>query len=796
MSEAINQNMETLPAVGSPPKARVRDASSALAIIYNLIQGRQESNRKQALLQGMLGGNPPYSQSALRSSGQAYRSNFPSLEGKSIAISAMTPFYDLFASGKTYADVKLHRANSNDQVTQEQLSEWSRIVTAEFDRRLKSDTTIQIQAWKLIYDFVCFGRGHVFWEKPTEWAFRQVPLSRVLFPDATNVDPGLWDYFAVRQEVPVHWLWSRIRNEKVAADAGWNIEACRQAIRGAVPDDPERGWTDYLRVQQELQDNDLYVSSRSSVIKIANLYVKEFDGRWSHLMVCENFLQGQYSTGQARSAVGQQMPTTNPEGGTEFLYRKTGAYGSTDEFISTFYLDVCTGSINGLTGVAHDIYSFVMVKDRMLNTVADNTFFRSALIVQAQTPNAAQEASVTLIGNMVVVPSDLSIQSSQVVGDVETTLGVIRDFDARIQNNTGVYRPQLVKPTGNPRTATEAELNYSQAATLTASSVNRFYDQLDLTWAETYRRMSQHDTEFRDACRSKGVPLEVLTNEPCVRSARVIGAGSMMERRQAVGALMSFYNQYPAGGQRALLAAVTAAYTDQDTVTELMPKAELEDLPTRHHWEATQENAAMLEGAPVIWTPEQNDLIHAQVHLGAAVQALQSASPESDLPKMAAFCDGVAAHCASTHLPRLQASNPEAAKVLEKTLRQVLQGAQQLKQEIAKQQQEMADQQARAQQLTVDQQLDRQQAMHKMQLSQAKTEAQLQMRAQAAEEKSRLAEFDLASRIKREDAAAIASIQRDNASTAAEINQAAAKTASEIRLNEKKAIQSKSSKKE
>lgn len=747
--------LETLPDTGAPPKARVKDAASAASIVFSMIQGNQERNRKWTLLRGMLDGNPPYSASKLRSSGQAYRSNFASLEGKSISNNAKTPYYELFVGGKTFAEVKLATDESNNE-------ELGRKTTEMFDRRLKEHPNFQIQMWKLLDDFVNFGRGHLVWEEHDDWKFRQIPFDRVLFPDATDVDVSLWDYFMVRQEVPVHWLWSRIKEERVAAARGWNIEACRKAIQLALPDDPERGWTDYMRVQQELKDNDLYLSSKAHKVKIANLFVREFSGEWSWMIVMESGLSGT-SIGQVESQV---MKSGKPDGaGQAFLFHKIAAFPEIKQFMSCFFLDVCNGSINGLTGLANDIYAFVMVKDRMINTIADNTFLRSALIVQANDASSLNNASLTMFGNMVIIPPGLSIQSSQVVGDVETSLAVARDFDARIQNNTGVYRPQMLKPQGNPRTATEAELNFTTAATLTTSAVNRFYDQLDATYAEIYRRMSEHDKTFIKWCKEEGVTKEHLSKVECVRSSRVIGAGSVTQKQQSLQALMPLYFQYPPGGQRNLLAAVTAAYTDQSKVDMFMPPSELENLPGRHHWDATQENAALKEGAPVIWTPEQDDSIHAQVHLGAAMQAIQSASPNVDLAGIVGFASGIAGHVASTHLPRLQASNPTEAKTYAKVLQEVISGTNEIKQALQKQAQQQQQSQQRSQELTFDQQLDASQVQGKMQLSQAKTQHQMQLRDAQAKQKAELA----------------------NVSTAAEIQRQGAKAANEIQIARQKA---------
>lgn len=716
---------------GEPPKTRLRDAQSARTISTRLIQSNLERNRKWAVLRGMLDGNPPYSSAKLRATGQAYRSNFPSLEGKSLLGSAKTPFYELFSGGKTQIWVSLEGERADQD---------SRVVTEEVERRLGEWNGFHQQMWKMIDDFVAFGRGHFVWENDREWKFQHVKFSRVLFPDGADVDSSKWDYFLVRQEVPVHWLWGKIKNKKSAESVGWHTQEVVRSIERAAPTYPWGQTIDYMAVQQAMADNDINVSAQSEVVAIANLFIREYDGSWTWVIIDER------TDGGTRGV--------QSDGG--FLFRHQDAFKEISHYLSSFFFDVSTGSLNGLNGLAYDIYQFVMVKDRMLNVMADNTFFRGALILQAQDAAAMQNASLTLIGNTVIVPPGVSIQNSQVVGDVETSLAVVRDFDARIQNNTGVYKAQIVKPQGNPRTATEAELQFAQSATLTSSAVNRFYVQLDSTYAETYRRMSLYDTTFIERCTKRGVKKGVLQKPRSVSATRTIGGGSPVQRQQALMMLASIAPQFPESGKREYLKDLVASVATQSKVESYLLKDDEVNLPSQDHWEATVENAAIKEGSPVIWTPEQNDSIHCQVHLGAAMQIVQAAGqgqigePEEAL----AFLQGVVAHTTSTHIPRLEQSRPDEAKMYLKIVKQVMMGAKQLEQAL----QQRAQQQQAAQQMDADQQLAVMQAQHKAQLADTKTQADIQRK-----------NFKTKSDIQRSDIQVSATIQQQNAKTFADI---------------------------
>ena len=77
---ARNTYLEDLPLLtisdgGATPKSRLKDVAAATEIYTSLKEGDEQSAINRARVQAMFDGVPPYSDSAIRESGQAYRCN-------------------------------------------------------------------------------------------------------------------------------------------------------------------------------------------------------------------------------------------------------------------------------------------------------------------------------------------------------------------------------------------------------------------------------------------------------------------------------------------------------------------------------------------------------------------------------------------------------------------------------------------------------------------------------------------------------------------------------------------------
>jgi len=756
----INQSvaLKTLSKNGTPPKSRLDDPRKTQSFVSLIQQADAERDRKVAMLKGMADGHPPYNPSKRRAASQAWRANFSSLEGKAYLSNGLVPYYDLFSSSKYLIDFQTGYGSPNQQ------AEWSRIITEELDTTIKQWEGFEYEMQPMLHDFVGYGKGFLAWNNTYDWHFEHVPHLSVKVMDGTKINLGKLEIIVIPQSYYVHELWAKIKNEVVARAAGWYPEAVKQAIRDAVPKRPNSteppSWE---MVQQELKDHDLLESCRSSTVQAARVYVREFDGKITELMV----------------------PTTM--GKADFLFKKRGRYSNFRQVFAPFFLEVGDGSWHGANGLLKDIFNLVQTKDRLNCAITDAAFLRTAITLQAKSATSMSKIGLVQIGAFNVIPPDFDVQQSQILGDITTALAVNADMDQRLSRNTGIYRPSPEKKPGNPITAEQARLEFTASTILGNSAVSRFYNQLDPAWGELARRITNPNLsrtdessiaalDFQERCFKRGVPQVALLSRKSVRAFRSIGNGSMIMRQQTLASLAPYSSRWPESGQQNYDDDVIAANAGHSKVERYNPKSERLGQPTDQQAYAMLENAAMKVGAEVIWTDTQNNLIHAETHLKADADAAASLTQGGNPVEVLAFMEISGPHIA-IHLQHLSQdpSHQRQYKALEAEYKRLGQVADKLHAQVQKMMQEqqanaskIQQAQAIAQGTDGDTAIKAATAQAKIQQSNIKTQVSLRQKEEKHQQQMTQAAQDMAIK----DAQAAAQIAIDQA-------KAQAKTTSE-----------------
>src|SRR6185295_9401265 len=276
--------LQTVSDSGQAPTKRVRDAHDAQQIVQALVYSGRERARFNAKIKGMLDGNAPYDAVKLKQNAQAYRANVNFRGGKAALSAALVPYYDLFAGGQYYCEVRLNLDDPDETEIK------SGIVTEEFDWLLKKYNGFEFQMNGVFHDYVAFGKGFVMFPTTWGWHFKRVQFSKVFVPDATEASIEELEVCAIREKMQLHKLWQYIANRQVATDAGWDTEAVAQAIRTSIPEQRQTQTNptlSYEYVQQMMRDRDILEGTKQPTVQVAHLLVKEFDGTITHMIVRE-----------------------------------------------------------------------------------------------------------------------------------------------------------------------------------------------------------------------------------------------------------------------------------------------------------------------------------------------------------------------------------------------------------------------------------------------------------------------------------------------------------------------------
>lgn len=755
MSQALP--LKTLGDNGKPPSSRIKTADDARLIVSKVVEAGKERSHWNATIKGQIDGNPPFNPHKLRENGQAWRTNVNFMETKSAVSNALTPYYDLFAGARYFATFATYYGTADER------QELSDIVTEEFDCMLKKYKGFHFNTRQMLYDLVVFNKGFLVWEDDKDWAFKCKQQHRVYVPDGTDAHSENADVIVIRERMRVHKLWKYIKDRKTASDAGWNPDQVVAAIRNAQPEIAEGTNFNYEFLQQQIKDRDIVEGVRCSTVPMAYVLVREMDDTVTLYIVEEK--------GATRTAKDKYLSI-------DFLYEKKNYAKEMNQFIATFFLETAEGSWNSSAGLGRDIFSLMALKDRIKCSAMDLVFLRTGITLQAKTEDAHSKAGLIQMGGLNIIPPQFEVQQATIMGDVESPFYADRYLDNTVASNTGVYRSQVDKPKGNPRTLGEVELQFQINATLSNSAVNSFYLNLDAMYEEIFRRATLPNQpksrtgklaeEFQKRCKDRGVPREAMEKVEYVRAYRNSGNGSIYMRQQNMAQMVEagILDRLPESGKEHWIEDFISLLHGQSMVARYSPSSEKKKLPNDHEAYALLENAALKIGAPVTWTPTQNNLIHAQTHLQAGAQASQSLEQGTNPAEVAGFLDAIGKHTA-VHLGELakDPSRKGALKQLEQDFKQLAsvhdQLVEQIQSDAEAQQEQQAAQQQRAQQMDGDFALDRMALEHKLAMAEKKTDFGIQDKARKTQ----------------------AGIMMKDASTAANISLSAAKARASTKKN-------------
>lgn len=767
---ADDQELKSLSPNGTPPKTRVTSPEAVRGMYERCRQWNEKREKRDALVKGMVDGNPPYSQAKLKASGQSYRANFNNGEAEAYLNTAITAFYDIFSETDHFARVELPPELPD-------APRLSDIATEQFDWLVDHHDGLDYNIQLSIHNMVLYGVGPQIWDDPDDWRSKAIKHGDILIPQGAPSNVSGWDKFFVRQEYRVDVLYGFISDEERAKKAGWNVDQVKKAILKACEGKSGLDGRDWGKTQQWIRNNDTYAGDQAEVVRCAIMFYKEFP---------KNGKDGKIS----------QVVVYLDDSSSDFLFQETDIYDDFRCAITAFFYDRGDGDAHSVRGLGVKMFSLLTAKQRLQNATFDAAMVRSALVFKAMgSGSAAQALNVTPIGPFMVVPHGFELQSVNNAGGVDIPLAVSRDLDGTLASNLGQYRARLDKPEGNPRTAFEVNAEIQKQSILGKTQIARYYQQLDEYWAEVFRRAVSDRIpqgtnnkwlklalEFQERCSQRGIPLEQLRKSK-VTARRAVGQGSSFLRSMSLQQLFgSVFPALPEDGKVNLVNDMIAAGVGRHGVDRYNPAPPLRQGEAQQRWEAQVENDTLRNGGQVTLTPQQNDVVHCQEHLAFASQAAAALPKGADPAQIFNVIQAAGAHVA-LHLERLSSNSlrEQEFKVLEQQWRELARIADQLGKQLQKQAQESQQQaqmaaQAKAIQNGTDPEL---------QLKQAEVQAKIGLKKQKQD-------ADLALKLQKEQA----NREMQNRKFAVDTADKDARLAQDLAINTVKAAQDAKLKKE
>ena len=713
---------------GKAPKTRITNHAGLYGLYQNLYLADEQSSKDRTRIMDMFDGAAPYDPVVLRRLGQGYRANLNFGEASADLEKALSAYNDLVTSVDRLVNVKTRFGDES------QREEFATIISEEFHRLLTKDwPSFYFRQQLLSYYFVAQGLGVAFFEDERNWHWNVCPIGDFLIPRGTPATEDKVEIACVRRIYLAHELFKYIENEKVAKEAGWNVEAVKQAIRDATTTMPTDTFN-WEELQREIKSNDLYFAHvRSREIHVVHYYVREFDGSYSH-------------------AIGRR------DGSGDFLFKKLNRFKSASEAFHIFTYGVGNGLYHSIRGLGYKIFPHIQMTNRLRCAMADGAMLQTSVLLQ---PNSAEDISrmtMAYSGPLSFLPPGLQVVQTQYPNLSANVMPIVNEMAMVRQSNTGSYRTQMNAPTGNPRTATEVNAQVANEAVLSSNSLNLFYVPWGRLLREQFRRL-QRDVwipgetgaaeaqAFRSRLESRGVPWDAVLGVYEVDAVRAVGLGSPAARLAAFNEFMQMLPRFDELGQVNAIRDRIAARVGYDQVDRYLPNPNVKNRIPIDAKIAELENGSMQAGKRVSVMPNENHALHLSVHLGESapiVQAVQKGQIENKQQTMM-FLTMMYEH-SNEHLIRV-ANDPTKqeeigqAKLAMNLLREAVVNLQRdVEQDIraaAEAQQQAALEQGAVQSITPQMQMKMQEHQLDMQLKQEK--AALDARFKEMEIKQKLA---------------------------------------------------------
>lgn len=603
-------------ATNKVPTTRLQNGYDARRLLWTCTKEDEDRSLQRALTKGLIDGNPPYPDGQRRRDGRGWECNLNFMEGQSIMDSSAVPYYALFAGVDYFAETRTAHQPENPQ-----REHWSKAIANRFHNLLDRWNGFNWNVQQVSYWMRLHGIGPAFFDKDGDWRFVSIETGDLLAPRgaASCIDDRL-PFLIVRRRYRIVELWKKIENEDAARDAGWDVEAVKNALKfgmkGLAPSGSNwysAPWEHYQRI---LKNHDLNASfTDGDLIPCAVLLVQEFGGKISKFIVTEH------------EVVGDEK-TKNKGDDKQFLFSDPNCYDDFQQALVVFFQDSGDGTFHSVRGLAMKAFKHLEVSNRLKCQTVNRAFIDSSLVIHGGTARNKDKQGLTVWGSTIHVPPGGEIKPTTVQGGTQGVMEVDRMLTNHLANNIGMFNQRTLSRDdgkGEMPTATQVTQQVAKESTLSQGQMTLFYQYLDALYEQMFARAADPSTSdeeakrFQKECEEDGVPKEALQDMEYVCANRQSGYGSpqmgLLKMQQGMEILPMLPEE---GKQNWLEDAVTLIYGPEKTA-RLAPR---QHVPAQDDSIAQLENGLIQAGKMPVLASGQNDVIHLTIHLRDATETL------------------------------------------------------------------------------------------------------------------------------------------------------------------------------
>lgn len=651
----------SIDADGKVPVSRIPSAEAARELLTKSIKDDDLASHNRAVVQMQLDGAPPHNEVEMKKLGLGGCSNLNFGEAEADMDRTMSGFNDMLTTQERSAFVHMRQDYGTDS-TREETGDgiaiaYHKAVTSWEEHGYEE----QMHAWYYNRDGVAVYLQSD--ERDPRW--RAEGLDNFKIPRNIKATESKVEFAFCKHSFQVHELYKYIEDEATAKDLGWNVEACKEAIKTAHNPTEDRTF-DWAEFQTRMKNNDFYLaSSRASKIPAWDCFVREFDGTYSHHIL---------------------LLDAGP-----FLFSKIGRYKkATEAFIISTYGIGTNGCYHGIRGKAYRNFPFCEHSNRIRNGTLDGAALSQGVMFESENAQDAQRAGIAHLGPYSILPPGLKPVVVNMPNPSLTALPVLADLERTRMNNTGGFQPMSAGGSVE-RKELEIQQDMASQSVLPSNAVRLYMIARGKMMTEQLRRLSLEDwvegepgyeivATFRRHLKEMNIPLEALKYVDRIVPARALGAGSPAARQLAFRQMLPLAGYFDEIGRNNFIRDFVASEVGFDQVGRYVPRLPGRERPVIDQSIAELQNSSLKQGIQCSILDNEDHAIHLKVHVQSLIIEAHGLQQGGD-PLAALHFFAVGIPHAEQHMA-LAAKNPIQEPEID-GLKGILTGLNRLAQEMA-----------------------------------------------------------------------------------------------------------------
>jgi hypothetical protein len=602
------------------------------SICYDIRLSDYVRGKNRARINDLMNGVKPFPDD------DEHKVNVNFLEGTALAHDARSQLSGLFLKPGRFFSL------TTDGGRRDKRSLYNSIVTKEMNRVMK----------RSLHYFECFrgrfamdilhGIGPAAWHNSECWCPEEVGIEDVGIPANTRLSMRNLPFFYLYRSYTVPEIKKLIRNEKEAAQTGWDIELVNKCIEWVDKQSTQlmgsnwpEIWSPEKVAERVKGDGGFYSTDQVPTIDCFDFYFwSDEDGEegWRRRIILDA-----WSTPSGQSATTVKSLEKKKDSdfmrGTFLFNPKNRVYASKlSEIVSFQFADLSSVApfrYHSVRSLGFLVYAACHLQNRMRCRFTEAAFESAMQYFRVNSNDQNERAlKVDLIDKGIIDSTVQFVPQAERWQYNENMMELfMKENRALIDRHTSSYTAQAQNSPGDRKTKFQVMAEQSQATALVTSALSQAYKYQEYEYLEVKRRfMIANSTDsdvrdFRAKCLSQGVPEGVLVPQAWdVDPERVLGAGNKTMEMSIAEQLMQMRHLYDPEPQRQILRRVTTAVTDDpDWSLMLVPEQPLKVSDSVH--DAQLSMGTLMAGYQVAIKTGQNHKEYIMVLMSEMGQEIQ-----------------------------------------------------------------------------------------------------------------------------------------------------------------------------